>query len=183
MSDELTLLKERADVLGIQYKPNIGIEALKAKIAKVQNDETDDDDEAPAKPATPKLTEAQRAQQIREEQEAEHLALVRVRIANLNPLKAQVPGEIVTVGNGYLGMVSKFIPFGEATDNGYHIPKIIFEELKARRFNQVKVRKLESGGTEVMQRLVPEFAIEVLPPLTQQELDQLARMQAAAAGL
>ncbi len=34
MPDELTLLKERADLIGVKYSPNIGVAKLKEKIAE-----------------------------------------------------------------------------------------------------------------------------------------------------
>ena len=32
MEDELTLLKERADMMGVKYHPSIGLEKLKEKV-------------------------------------------------------------------------------------------------------------------------------------------------------
>lgn len=191
MSEELILLKERATQMGIAYSPNIGISALKAKIdAKLADDQAGtagedvgDSEEGTAtatKPAAKPLTE----QEIRKKQFAEQLALVRLRITNLNPAKKDLQGEIITVANRYVGTVRKFVPYGEASDAGYHVPRIIYNELKDRKFNSIKVIKAKNGAQEyVEQRLVNEFALEVLPALTQKELDELARKQAAAEGM
>ena len=113
------------------------------------------------------------------------MILIRCRIANLNPSKRDLRGEIFTVANKYVGTVRKFIPYGEATDNGYHIPHIIYEQLKTRKFLQVNTRNDRSAGNQIVvdQRWVPEFSIEVLPQLTQEELDKLAASQAAAGGV
>ena len=183
MSDELTLLKERADQLGISYKANIGTEALKAKVTAVMQGasakDVHDDDSLSVKS---NLSEADQINIERQKQHDEQMALVRIKITCLNPLKAELPGELVSIGNSYLGSVRKFVPFGESTDGGYHVPRIIFEHLKSRQYNAVKTKKLPNGGTEVLQRVLPEFAIEVLPQLTPTELETLARVQAAAAG-
>lgn len=194
MSEELTLLKERATTMGISYSPNIGIEALKAKINdKLKADEPADPvvEEEPAAPvvaanapaAPRKLTAAEALAKERQEQYETQMRLVRLRITNLNPVKKDLRGEIFTVANGIIGTVRKFIPYGEVTDNGFHVPFILFNELKDRKFVSVKVRKVPGGQDHIEQRLVPEFALEELPMLSQKELDQLARQQAAAAGM
>jgi len=98
----------------------------------------------------------------------------------MDPKKRDLPGEIVTVGNEYLGMVSKFIPFGEATDAGYHVPHILYTFLKNRKFLNVKTTKRANGQIKIEQSWANEFALEILPPLTQEELNKLANAQAAA---
>jgi hypothetical protein len=190
--NELDLLKAQADQMGISYKSNIGVETLRAKIkAKLDgvDDTTDDDNDgipdAAEKnpPAKHVKTKAEVEQGIRDKQGKEQLALIRVRISCLNPMKAALQGEIVTVANKFVGTVRKFIPFGEATDNGYHVPLILLNELKARKFNSVKTKKGDKGAIDISQRLVPEFAIEELEPLTMEELGKLAASQMAAQGL
>lgn len=183
-NEELIQLKEQAKTLGVQHSPNIGLDALRAKV-RAKLDGTDDAGDKADGQRTPAAEDlkVETEQQIRDRLNSEALALVRCRITNLNPHKASMRGEVITVGNKYTGSISKFIPFGEATDNGYHVPKIIFDELKQRKFNSIKSEKSTNGVYRPVQRLVPEFAIEVLEPLTPEELSQLARQQAAAAGL
>lgn len=183
MNDELSQLKEQADVLGIPYKSNIGVEALKAKVADaLASSKPVEPEPEPAPAKANGEARAETAQEARARIQKEAMALVRVRIANLNPAKAHMKGEVITVGNKFTGAVSKYVSWGEDSDNGYHIPKIIFDELKARKFNSVRSVKGQNGTFHPVQRIVPEFSIEVLPPLTQEELDRLARTQAAAAG-
>jgi hypothetical protein len=187
--DELTLLKEQADKLGITYKANIGLESLKAKIASKlaadagDQEEEEEDDDTPPAPAKPtKLSKSQADMIERQKQHNDQMKLVRCRIVNLNPAKKDLQGEIFSVQNRLLGTVRKFIPYGEATDNGYHIPHVLYTDLKDRQFVSIKRRKV-NGKEVIEQRLVKEFAIEVLEPLTDEELSQLAAQQAAAAGL
>lgn len=128
-----------------------------------------------------KMTKAERDQEIRVRLHRECMKLIRCRITNLNPMKKDLPGEIFVVGNKYLGTVKKFIPYGEATDDGYHIPKILYDELVARKFQQINVKKDKRTNTNfVSTRWVREFAIEVLPSLTKEELERLAKAQMAA---
>lgn len=111
----------------------------------------------------------------------EAMRLIRVRITNLDPKKNDLNGEILCVGNRYVGTVKKFIPYGELTDNGYHIPKILFDELDSRKFLHIRTtRNKQNGQIEVKTSYAKEFALEVLPPLTQEELAKLAAAQMAA---
>lgn len=181
MENELDLLKERATVLGIPFKSNIGVEALKAKIEQKLNEPEDAPESAPVQAVA--KTRNQLIQEERRKQMKEQMKLVRIRITNLNPLKKDMPGEIFTVSNKFIGTVRKYIPYGEVSEQGYHVPYCIYTELKARKFNQIKTKKGLHGSTDISHKLVPEFALEVLPQLTEKELEQLARQQAAAAGL
>lgn len=126
------------------------------------------------------LTKKQQIQAEREKQWAEQLRLVRVKIACLNPSKKELKGEIISVSNKFLGTVKKFVPFGEVTDNGYHIPFVIYTELLGRQFQHITVEK-KNGTSLPKHQLVREFAIELLPDLTPDQLANLARTQAVAA--
>ena len=192
--DEKSLLLARARLMGLKVSNNISVEKLKAKIEEhmkaeqamidgVQNSD-EDDEPAPtemAKQAAPKGPETH--QQIRDRLVREKMKLVRLRITNLDPKKKGIPGEIVTVGNKYIGTVRKYIPFGEATENGYHVPYCIYMMLKNRKFMHIRVIKAKNGkGERVETSYIPEFSLEVLPQLTEKELKDLARMQAAKTG-
>lgn len=184
MPDELTVLKQRAKLMNISFSNNISLERLRQKIADAQEgkEAEPEQEEAVVNPlednnkAPVKETEAQMRQRIRLEQ----TRLIRVRIQNLDPKKKDLPGEIITVANEYMGTVRKFVPFGEATDNGYHIPYCIYEFLKNRKFLNIRV---SNNGKKIEQAWVREFAIEELPPLTQEDLDKLAAAQTAAGSL
>lgn len=127
-------------------------------------------------PAPPKSLQ----QQIYDEQ----MKLVRCRIVNLDPKKKDLPGEVFTIANEYLGTVRKYIPFGEVTDDGYHIPYCLYTMLEERRFLHIRVvkdRLTQQLRTET--QYAKEFAIEVLPPLTEAELQRLANAQRAAGSI
>lgn len=181
MPDELTVLKQRAKLMNISFSNNISLEKLRQKIADAQEGKASEpeQEEPEVNPledkekAPVKETEAQMRQRIRLEQ----TRLIRVRIQNLDPKKKDLPGEIITVANEYMGTIRKFVPFGEATDNGYHIPYCIYEFLKNRKFLNIRV---SNNGKKIEQMWVREFAIEELPPLTQEDLDKLAAAQTAA---
>ena len=187
--EQLAMLKEKARLLGISFSGNIGVETLREKIRSAMSDEKPDtskeevEDEEPTNSvgsAPRKLTKEEHEQKLRQDIQAEGLALVRCKIFNLNPAKNDLHGEIFTVANKYLGTVKKFIPYGEATDGGYHIPKCIYDDLKQREFQQIKTKTDKKGQLIVSTRMVPEFNLVVMEPLTEEELDELALQQAAA---
>ena len=177
--DELATLKARADMLGIPYHPSIGVEKLKAKIEAKLNDTADeaaDEDpvKAPEVVVAPVETEGQKRQRLRK-QAAE---LVRIRVTCMNPAKREWEGEIITAGNSAVGTFKKYIPFN--ADEGWHVPRIIYNQLVEREC-QVFVTTKDGRGNSVRRgKSIKEFAIEVLPQLTQEELDELARRQAMA---
>lgn len=177
--DELTTLKARADMLGISYHPSIGVEKLKAKIEAKLSDAPEETDEPEVKPQVQAPggaveTEGQKRQRLRK-QAAE---LVRIRVTCMNPAKREWEGEIITAGNSAVGTFKKYIPFN--ADEGWHVPRIIYNQLVEREC-QVFVTTKDGRGNSVRRgKSIKEFAIEVLPPLTQEELDELARRQAMA---
>lgn len=174
--DELASLKARADRLGISYHPSIGLEKLRAKVAEAMSDEpaapaASADAAAPV--AAAKETENQKRKRLKNEA----LALVRIRLTCMNPMKKEWPGEIFTTGNASVGTIKKFIPFTGA-DEGWHVPKMMYEQLLARQCQVFYTEKTKNGVGVRRGKLIREFAIEVLPMLTQPELDELARRQA-----
>lgn len=172
--DELAALKARADLLGISYHPSIGLEKLRAKVnGAVTGSSDDEEDEAPAE-AKP-VQESESAKRLRLRQEAARL--IRIRLTCLNPNKKEWDGEIITAGNAGVGTFKKFIPFHSA-DDGWHIPHIIYQQL-AHRECQIFVTTTDGRGNKVRTgKMIKEFAIEVLPNLTEEELGELARRQA-----
>lgn len=179
--DEMTILKQRATMMGIKFSNNIGLEALRKKVADAQEGITEQEQPEvnPLSTTTVQEDKLSMAQRIR----LENTRLIRVRIQNLDPKKKDLPGEILTVANDYMGTVRKYVPYGEATDNGYHIPYCIYKLLKNRKFLHVSVKKGRNGKERVEQQWVREFAIEILPQLTEEELKQLGQAQLAAGSL
>ena len=171
VQDELAVLKARADALGISYHPSIGVEKLREKVnAALKKDEAPQ--EAPT--ADAKETESQRRNRLREEASK----LVRIRLTCMNPHKKEWDGEFITAGNSVVGSFTKYIPFN--ADEGWHVPHIIYEQLRDREC-QVFVTVRDSKGNATRKgKTIKEFAIEVLPPLTEEELKDLAQRQAMA---
>ena len=182
----LQALKQKATLMGIVFSNNIGEEALAKKIEEklsgpspvASDSELNplDGDVAGAKPKA--------KQTLRQRQIAEQMALTRVRITCMNPQKKDLQGEIYTVANEFIGNVRKFIPYGEASEGGYHIPKCLLTMLQEKKFLQITtVKDKRTGTTRPVTKEVREFAIEILPPLTREELKDLAIAQQAAGSI
>lgn len=176
--DELEMLKTRARVMGITFSNNIGVDSLRKKIEdKVNGDEGSTSEPAVVNPLQPqKATPANIRQLLLDE----NMKLVRLRITNMDPKKKDLPGEIFTVANGYIGTVRKFIPYGEVTEGGYHVPYCIYKQLEKRKFLNIRTTRARNGEIKVDHSWAKEFALEVLPQLTKEELRRLALEQAAA---
>lgn len=171
-TSELSLLKSRADLMGLRYHPSISLEKLKEKMqaALAPQEKT----EPNSIPTAEVETLAER--QIRKRKEAHQL--VRIKISCMNPAKKEWEGETFTGGNSLIGSITKFVPFN--AEEAYHVPQIILNIIQARKC-QVFVTKKDSKGRSVKTgRQIKEFAIEILPPLTLEELKALASRQVAS---
>ena len=180
VKQEREALKARCQLLGIQTQGNQSNETLRALI-RAKQDEMD----AAARQANPAAfdeaveTSEGLTPSLREYLKSEALKLVRVRISCMNPQLAKLGSVIITTGNEYTGTVRKVVFFGEKTENGYHIPQIILNVLQRRKFQQIVEERGHQGHMVPRARWMKEFNIEILPPLTQKELNALKDRQLA----
>ena len=73
-----------------------------------------------------------------------------------------------------------FVPYREEFyENGYHVPNIIYKFLRDREYASVKTIKGPKGDTQ-QTFLAKAYSIEVLPQLTEAELEALKAQQAAS---
>ena len=184
VQDELASLKGRADLMGVSYHPSIGLEKLREKINAAIEQTADvlnadkaveqAQDAADAIATTPVAAETQLQYHARKKREANEL--VRVRVTCMNPAKAEWEGEIFTAGNSLIGSLTKYVPFNN--EEGWHIPRIIYNMMRDRMC-QIFVNAKDSRGNTTRQgKLIKEFGIEVLPDLSAEELQDLAQRQA-----
>lgn len=175
------MLKEKATQLGITFSPNIGEDALAKKIeAKLEGqnaEEALESIEATKELNSGKeLTKAQYGALKRKEA----LKLIRVIVSPMDPLRAQLEGEIITAGNSVIGTVAKFIPFN--AERGYHIPEILYKVLRDAKYMSHYTVKDSKGRDVNRQREAPAYNIQILPDLTEKELKRLAIDQRAREG-
>jgi hypothetical protein len=176
LQDELATLKARADLMNVSYHPSIGVEKLREKVAAAMADKPVNEPAAPAEVAVQSAEETEQAKRAR--MRDEQLGLVRIRLSCMNPAKAEWEGEIFTVGNTLVGSVTKYVPFN--ADDGWHVPRILLATLQDRQCQIFVTSKAKNGVTVRQGKLIKEFAIEILPNLTADELQELARRQAMA---
>lgn len=176
--NELESLKARANQMNLKYHPNIGVDALRDKVNAAMADEPQATKDTP--PDTPpEAVEAavETDSQRRYRKRREATALVRIRVQCMNPAKKEWAGEIISVGNSLVGSLTKYIPFTDAED-GWHVPHMLYKHLLERQC-QVFVTKTDARGNKTrVGKLIREFAIELLPDLTADELKDLAQRQA-----
>lgn len=170
VQDELAALKARADLMGISYHPNISADKLAQRI----QDRLEGSPEA-SNGAAKGNTPVHDKTSLR----AKAMRLVRVNITCMNPAKREWENEHFTVGNSVVGTVSRVVPFN--TSDGWHVEEILLNMIQARKC-QIFIDVKRNGVTTKESRLIKEFAVEVLPQLTQKELDELARRQAMRDG-
>lgn len=164
--DELATLKARADTLGIQYHPSIGVEKLREKVNGALTDVS----------ATEVKEDPAVSQRKKDRDEASKL--VRLRLTCMNPNKKEWDGEFITAGNAVIGSFTKFVPFN--APDGWHVPHIIYQQLRDRECQVFTTVRDPKGNSSRKGKLIKEFSIEILPPLTAEELRDLAQRQAMA---
>ena len=190
--DELSMLKERAKLMGIKHPANISVDDLRAKVNGTLDGSIEEpkeevapvvQSEAPVKAQNVvPLTKAQQKSALRKAIVEENMKLVRVVVTNLDPKEQKLPGQIFTVANEYLGTVRKYVPYGEATQNGWHIPYCIYKLMKEMQFLLITTT-VKNGKEVTEQRFTRKFSLEVLPPLTPKELATLQASQLASGAI
>lgn len=162
-TEERSALLVRAKMLGLEFPPNI----YTTRLRELVNGAIGAKPEPTAISSEPaKLTARQEA-----------LKLIRVNVVCMNPNKVNLQGEIITAGNAVCPTQRKFVPFN--TPEGFHIPNIIYNVMREKQF-QMSITKQGAKGDYKEMKMMPEYSIQVLPPLTEQELEALRVAQAAA---
>jgi len=180
--ERLSTLKARADLLGIKYSNQIGAEKLAAKIA------LHTEGSSPGEPVgtvpgviSEPMTQAQYDKSLIGQRKDDAKRLVRVRVTCMNPNKTEWEGEIISVGSAKAGTFKKYVPFN--SDAGYHIPNIMYTAMKERQCTIFYTVKGPRGDKVRKGKLVPEFNIEVMDPLTSAEIEDLGKQQAMSGAI
>lgn len=166
-------MKAYAKELGISFHPSIGREKLQEKIDEVQDAQ---ENTAPVEAVEPvKESPAKGSdKEVRALKRKEANRLVRIQITCMNPNKKAWEGEIFTVSNGLVGTFKKYVPFNVP----WHVPYIIYKQIVNRKCQIF----LTPRKGPVTSKLIQEFSVQELPPLSEKELKDLANRQAMAKG-
>lgn len=162
-------LKKKADLLGISYKSNVSVATLQKAISeKLEGTSVG---ESTYTPATVDLEASASTGPDIEALVKEAHKLVRVIITPIDQTKAtNLESELVSAGNSYIGTVTRLVPFGVE----WHVEQVILNVLREKKFTQFIKKKGQHGIDTNDTRYVPAYSITVLPPLTPEELNQLA---------
>jgi len=105
------------------------------------------------------------------------MKLIRVIVRPNDPLKLESGGEIFTYGSNVINngkAVKKYVPFNN--EEGWHIPNIIYQNIVATECQIFK--KVTRNGQDTMEAVkIKSYNVEVLPALTQDEIDKIAIRQ------
>lgn len=173
--DERETLIRQADLLGLQFHPNIGTDKLRERIQAALKDKAADLTDGQTQGSTLEAAKTETENERRLRLRAEAAKLVRVQITCMDPAKKEYQGEIITAGNSVVGSFRKFVLFNEP----YHIPHIILEQLKAKECQIFVTVKGDRGQRHRKGKMIKAYAIQELPPLTAEELEELAADQRA----
>lgn len=199
---ELETLQERCKLMGIKYHPNSKEDSLRAKIQASLDDKNPDevgedavdpvDNGKPANSSMPDLSALDPSVLVpkgvfkpeTKEEKAYRLRmagtkLVRVYIHCNNPMKKEWQGEQFTVSNRNLGTLSRFVPF----EQEWHVEAAILDMMRDRQYLGFNTRKAGPMKLEIKEpKFIKEFNIEILEPLTDKEIKDLAIKQAMQSG-
>jgi hypothetical protein len=184
---EMDSLKERANLMGIKFSPIIGLDKLRAKVNATVTGEAEDnvEEEKPAGEQKKEVVAPKTAQQLLNERRRkcneEARKLVRIVLISKDPLKREWEGEYFTVSNGLIGTVKRLVPFDN--ENGWHVEQVIVDMLRDKQVQLFKTVKLENGDKIRQGYMSKAYTVEVLPPLTEDELAELATQQAARSSI
>lgn len=166
----------KAKEMGLEFKGNISnadlqelieysvddtaVEALAEAIEK-QAEEVKVEEK---KPEVEQMTEGQ----IKAKARKDAHKLVRCIVTTMDKDKSELHGEIFSASNSFTGFVKKYIPFNAE----YHIPQILLDTIQEKKMLATRTRKTPKG--DVKENIeVPAYSINILPDLTQEELDRL----------
>lgn len=171
MPTEREQLKQKADLLGLTYAPNISNDKLRDMI-KQANEPLEDNQ----KDVSSTITTEEAALNLR----LELTKKVRVLITCNDPLmKDWDMTPYYSFSNSTLTLDTITIPLGVE----WTIPNAYVGMLKAMECKIPYKTKDEKGRTITARRTVPKYNINILPPLTQEELDTLKTAQVMRDGL
>lgn len=171
---ELAALKQRATQMGIQFRDNISLEKLRARVNEALEADAPEEEKEDAPVTDGKETAGQKRARLY----AEQTALIRVVVRPNDQTKANHDGEFHRVSNKIVGTIGRMVSYNN--ENGWHIEKALYDSLKEKKLQRFRIVKDPVTRQEsVIPELINQFNIEVLEPLTEEELEQLAQDQRA----
>ena len=170
---------------GVTLHHKTGTKKLASTLAEVRTKEYKED---PKKSDLTGPSEAARAAKAKHMYAIDNLTptqqamkLVRIIVTPNDPNMVNYPGLIFTVGMSGINngqMIKKFVPFNN--EEGWHVPTIILRQIEHAEMQKFKTVTRPNGEKVLEPYLTKKFNVRELPPLTREELEQLAARQGAA---
>jgi hypothetical protein len=195
---KLIHVRQQADEIGVKWHHKHKIETIQKNINSFLESSNPTletvlempSKEQPVRPRTPQeerwlatqiipVTEANYKAEQRRLDKRKCAQLVHCKIHCNNPDKRNWNGEFISVGSAKLGTFKKYVPFD---GKPYHLPKIIYDMLVEKKCTIMQKGTDDRGVKATIPSQIKEFNIEVLEPLTLEELDDLRVQQALAKG-
>lgn len=165
---ELETLREQATLLGLTFHHNAGASKLSELIAEAQAAKE-------VEKPTPKVDLSHNELMAARRDAA--LKLIRVVVSPNDPNKRDQDGDFFSAGNSAIGTVTKYVPYNN--EAGWHVPQIILNTIRDKRVQRFK-KVRTAGGVDIREpTYTPAYTIQVLPPLTPEEIKSLSLAQRA----
>jgi len=152
-------------------------ETLQADVDKNDAGVPAEVESSPVEPSKAKV-KAKKAPAMTLEQKCMHLK--RIIVTPNDPELSGHAGLVFTVmvsavNNGKA--IKKYVPFNN--EEGWHVPNVIVNQIANADMQKFKSVKAPNGDTVLQPYQAKKFNVQVLPDLTQKEIDKLAASQAA----
>ncbi len=186
---ERELLKEKADLLGVEYAGNISTDKLRALVNEANGEPVEEvvaeeekvvDTKAPKEVKPRKLTDDEAVQFAIAKQRKDMMKLKRVIISCNDPqMKDWDTTPYLSISNSILTLPKMVVPLNVE----WHIPMAYYDMLKGQKcWISVKGRD-EKGRAITKRKQIARYNIQDLPDLTQEELDELKKAQITRDGV
>ena len=119
--------------------------------------------------------EKSHSKEVSDKRTKDALKLVRCMITCNNKNKTSYKGEIFAARNAVINEVKKFIPFGRPT----HVPQILLNVIKEKQYQTFVEETLPNGMKVNKPHLINEYNIQILDPISKDELEAIKRKQLA----
>jgi len=152
----------KAEDMGLEFPKNISNDKLDEIIEEAEMLAKEAAYEKPAeKPAEVKKVDKATARK-------QALLMKRCIITPLDERMRTAPSELYSVGNKNIGFIKKVVRFGVETLE----PMIVINNLKEKKA-LVQQTTVVNGKPKTTKRMGSAFAIEILPDLTKEEIEEL----------
>jgi len=181
-SMEVEDLREELKSHGVTMHHKTGVAKLKTTLQAVMDGTYEEKKMAKAtdtvevKEEVKVTTTAPKKKKLSREQEA--MRLVRIIVSPNDPVKAALPGGIFTVCSSKINKgrsIKKFVPFNN--EEGWHVPNAVYKQIENAQMQKFKSVKMPNGDTAMEPYIAKMYNVQVLPPLSEKELADLAAAQ------